>query len=323
MGDRFDVLCMGELIVDFTCCGRSGNGYPVYEQNPGGGAANVAVSVARLGGRAAFLGKLGGDEICSALREALEKEQVDLSALVCDRESKIFLAFVTNSREGERSFSFYGDHPADLELKPWEINPEIIDNAVILSYGGRSISTPEILKTTLTAAETGRKAGVRIAFDPNIRLPLWPDAGTARRSTLEHIPCCDYLKLSVEEVNFLFGEIPAEEVAEEILSMGVSLLAVTDGPRGAAVYTKDYTIRHSGYQVKAIDTTGAGDSFWGSMLFQLAGVPAKVPEKAGMEKILAYACACGAITTTRQGAVPGMPYPGEVREIEEFGTCTF
>lgn len=303
----FDVLSMGELIADFTLCGSSADHYPVYVQNPGGGGANIAVSVSRLGGRSALLGKTGADEISLSLKNAMNAEGIDLSALVCDNASKIFLAFVHTKPDGERSFTFYDGQTADLKLKPEELDREILSSSKILSYGGRSISTPEIRNTTMTALHLAKKASARIAFDANIRLLLWKDEETARKTILEHLPYCDYLKLSTEETAFLFGALSLPRIVEKLLDMGISLVAITDGPRGASVYTKVGYAVHPGFPVDSIDTTGAGDSFWGSFLLQLARFPEKIPTQSYIQDALAFSCACGAFTTTRQGAVPGMP----------------
>ncbi len=313
---KYDVVSMGEMIVDFTRYGTSENGYTLYEQNPGGGAANIAASVARLGGSVAFLGKVGSDCIGNALKEALLHENVDISGLVSDGITKTSLAFVQVDPRGERSFSFYGETPAHLALQPEELNFALLRSTEILAYGDKILAFPGIQQTTMQAVKTAKTSGAKIAFDPNIRLSLWSSPEVARATILEHLPNCNYIKLSVEELSFLTGQPNIEKAAATIFHPGLSLLVITDGENGAYAFTTSETVSHPAYPAKAIDTTGAGDAFWGGTLYQLARNRGNDFPPDYLIDLLSFSCACGALAVTRKGAVPAMPTLEMVRQLQ-------
>ena len=291
----------------------------LYEQNPGGGAANIAVCVARLGGCVAFLGKVGNDCIGNALKEVLIREKVDTAGFVSDDMAKTSLAFVQIDSQGERSFSFYGETPAHLALRPGDLNVPLLHSAKILAYGDKILALPDIHKTTVRAVETASTAGAKIAFDPNIRLSLWSSPELARSTILAHLPCCDYIKLSTEELCFLTGQKDLDAGVGMIARPGLSLLVITDGAKGAYAFTPSHTAFHPSYQVDAIDSTGAGDAFWGATLFQIAQSDGDSFSPSALSEMLSFSCACGALATTRKGAVPAMPTIEMVRRLQADG----
>jgi fructokinase len=304
----FDVAAFGALISDFTFRGVSESGYPMYVQNPGGGGANIAAAVARLGGNAALIGKIGHDSLSGSLREAMIREQINIDGLVVDDTYNTVLAFVSTDSDGERSFSFYGGNAADLMMQEYELNSYILENAVILSHDSRCVSAPIARNTTLSAIKAARENNAKIAFDVNLRLPLWQRPEDARETILEHIQNCDYVKTSMEELLYLVPQNDANTAAEQLLQTGLELLVVTDGEKGASAFTKSISVSHPSYKVKTVDTTGAGDAFWGGLLFQLSRNNHADLDEGRLQKILSFSCACGALATTCRGAVPAMPY---------------
>jgi fructokinase len=304
---KFSVTAYGAVISDFTCGSFSPEGYPVYVQNPGGGAANVAVAVARLGGNAAIAGKIGNNSLSKALREIMIREKVNIDGLVSDSTRQTILAFVSTDRGGDRSFSFYGHNAADLAMIKSDINKIILEETSVFSHDSRCISTPKAKNVTLAAIKIAAKAGAKIAFDVNIRLQLWNHPEKARDTILSHIPLCNYLKLSKEELLYILPGKNADAAARDLLNKGAEMVFVSNGKKGATVYVSDFFVSHPAYPVKTVDTTGAGDAFWGSMLLQLAGIDSSVLSKKDIRKMLAFSCACGSLTTVSPGAVPAMP----------------
>jgi fructokinase len=312
---KYDVVSLGEMIVDFTCYGTSENGYTLYEQNPGGGAANIAVCVARLGGTVAFLGKVGNDCIGNALKDALIHEKVDIAGFVSDCVTKTLLAFVQVDSQGERSFSFYGEAPAHLALQPEDLNVSLLQNTKILAYGDKILALPDIHSTTVQAVETAKGAGAKIAFDPNIRLSLWSSPELARTTILAHLPHCDYVKLSTEELYFLTEQEDLDKGVSMIAHPDLSLLVITHGVKGAHAFTPSCTAFHPAYPIEVIDTTGAGDAFWGGTLYQIAQTGDSF-SSSKLSELLSFSCACGALAVTRKGAVPAMPTLQMVRQLQ-------
>ncbi|MDR1654496.1 MAG: carbohydrate kinase [Treponema sp.] len=304
---KFSVTAYGAVISDFTCSGSSPEGYPVYVQNPGGGAANVAAAVARLGGNAAIVGKIGKDSLSTALRETMSREKVNIDGLVSDSSRQTMLAFVSTDPGGERSFSFYGHNAADLAMAKSDLNKNILEDTAVFSHDSRCISTPKAKNGTLTAIKIAAKAGAKIAFDVNIRLQLWNHPEKTRDTILSHIPLCNYLKLSKEELLYLLPGKNTDSVARGLLDKGAEMVFVTNGKKGAAAYVSDFCVSHPAYPVNTVDATGAGDAFWGSMLLQLADIDCSVPSKRDLKKMLAFSCACGSLATVSPGAVPAMP----------------
>ncbi|MDR1579106.1 MAG: carbohydrate kinase [Synergistaceae bacterium] len=313
---KFDIVSMGEMIVDFTQYGASENGYTLYEQNPGGGAANISACVARLDGRVAFLGKVGDDSIGVALKDAMLNEGVDISGLVFDSDLKTFLAFVHVDENNERSFSFYGHMPAHLALRPEELNLSILRDTKILAYGDKILAVPDAFETTMQAVRIAKNAGAKIAFDPNIRLSLWSSPASARETILAHLPYCDFVKLSTDELYFLTEQKNLRTGADRIMLPEISLVMITDGENGAYAFTKSGVVFHPAYSVDTIDTTGAGDAFWGGTILQIARQCKEDFSSFELEQMLSFSCACGALATTRHGAVPAMPTTDMVQRLQ-------
>ncbi|RRT41126.1 hypothetical protein BHE74_00044680 [Ensete ventricosum] len=275
------VVSFGEMLIDFvpTVSGVSLAEAPGFLKAPGGAPANVAIAVARLGGRCAFLGKLGDDEFGRMLAAILRDNGVDDSGVTFDAGARTALAFVTLRADGEREFMFYRNPSADMLLTEAELNLDLIRKAKVFHYGSISLITEPCRSAHLKAMEVAKEAGALLSYDPNLRLPLWPSAAEAREQILSIWDAADIIKVSDVELEFLTGTDSVEdEVAMRLWRPSLKLLLVTLGDKGCKYYTKD--------------------------------------EKK-LRELLRFANACGAITTTKKGAIPSLPNLSEAMQLME------
>ncbi|KAH7533836.1 hypothetical protein FEM48_Zijuj04G0173900 [Ziziphus jujuba var. spinosa] len=306
------VVCFGELLIDFvpTVSGLSLAESTAFKKAPGGAPANVAVGIARLGGSSAFIGKVGEDEFGYMLADILKENNVNNEGLRFDPGARTALAFVTLRSDGEREFMFYRNPSADMLLREEELDFDLIRKAKIFHYGSISLITEPCKSAHIAAAKAAKDAGVVVSYDPNLRLPLWPSADSAREGILSIWDIADIIKvISEEEISFLTkGEDPFDEnVVRKLYHPNLKLLLVTEGPDGCRYYTKDFSGRVKGLKVDAIDTTGAGDAFVAGILSQLAVDLSLLQKEDKLRDALKFANACGALTVTERGAIPALP----------------
>ncbi|HBP39062.1 MAG TPA: carbohydrate kinase [Clostridiales bacterium] len=311
----FDVTAIGELLIDFTPAGHSAQNRPLFEQNPGGGPANALACLSRLGCTTAFIGKVGADQFGYSLKAAMDQLGISTRGLVMTSSCHTSLAFVHLDERGERTFSFYRNPGADLLLEPSELSYNLIDDCRIFHFGAVSMTADPARQATLTAVRYAREQGKLISFDPNLRLPLWATEEIARQVILQAIPLADVLKISEEELVFLTGETDMVRGADSILRQNsLKLVLVTMGPRGAYARAASCEAWRPAYDVRTIDTTGAGDAFTGSFLYQIlqSGKTVQSLTEDDLTAFLAFSNACGSLTTTRRGGFPAMPTLSEV-----------
>lgn len=305
------VVCFGEMLIDFvpTTSGLSLAEAPAFKKAPGGAPANVAVGIARLGGASAFIGKVGEDEFGYMLADILKENNVNNEGMRFDPGARTALAFVTLRKDGEREFMFYRNPSADMLLQESELDFELIRKAKIFHYGSISLITEPCKSAHIAAANAAREAGVLLSYDPNLRLPLWPSANSAREGILSIWDTADIIKISEEEISFLTqGEDPYDDnVVRKLYHQNLKLLLVTEGADGCRYYTKDFSGRIQGLKVEAVDTTGAGDAFVAGILSQLAADTSLIQEEGRLRDALRFANACGALTVTERGAIPALP----------------
>lgn len=308
-----DITAVGEILIDLTQSGVNESGIPVFSANPGGAPANLAVAAARLGAKSAFIGKVGSDSFGTLLRDTLLQNQVDVSGLVTDPDSRTTLAVVALDKNGERNFSFYRDPSADVNLRTAEISVAQLKNTRFLHFGSVSLTTDPARSATLYAAEIAKENGAVISYDPNYRSSLWPDEATAVQWMRKPLALVDILKVSDEELPLLAGTDDLDQGSRILADMGITLVLVTLGARGAYYRFGSHTGHVPGVQVTVGDTNGAGDTFLGAVLAQLAK-PENLSDltAAQLEKIIAAANKAAAITTSRHGAIPAMPTYEEV-----------
>ncbi|URE10819.1 ribokinase [Musa troglodytarum] len=304
------IVSFGEMLIDFvpTVSGVSLAEAPGFIKAPGGAPANVAIAVARLGGRAAFVGKLGDDEFGRMLAGILRDNGVDDGGVSFDTGARTALAFVTLRTDGEREFMFYRNPSADMLLTEGELNLDVITRAAVFHYGSISLITEPCRSAHLKAMEVAREAGALLSYDPNLRLPLWPSAEAAREQILSIWDQADIIKVSDVELEFLTGQESVEDdVVLTLWRPAFKLLVVTLGEKGCKYYTKDFRGSLDGYAVDTVDTTGAGDAFVGAMLRKIVDDQTVLQDEGKLREVLKFANACGAITTTEKGAIPALP----------------
>ncbi|KAG4945174.1 Fructokinase-2 [Glycine soja] len=304
------IVSFGEMLIDFvpTVSGVSLAEAPGFLKAPGGAPANVAIAVARLGGKAAFVGKLGDDEFGHMLAGILKENGVRADGITFDQGARTALAFVTLRADGEREFMFYRNPSADMLLKPEELNLELIRSAKVFHYGSISLIVEPCRSAHLKAMEVAKEAGCLLSYDPNLRLPLWPSPEEARKQILSIWEKADLIKVSDVELEFLTGSDKIDD--ESALSLwhpNLKLLLVTLGEHGSRYYTENFKGSVDAFHVNTVDTTGAGDSFVGALLSKIVDDQSILEDEPRLREVLKYANACGAITTTQKGAIPALP----------------
>ena len=228
-----DITAVGEILIDLTQSGVNELGIPEFAANPGGAPANLAVAAARLGASAAFIGKVGTDSFGTFLRNTLMENHVDVSGMVTDEVSRTTLAVVAVDKTGERTFSFYRDPSADVNLRAEEISEEQLKNTRFLHFGSVSLTTDPARTATLHAAKTAKANGALISYDPNYRASLWPDEQTAIARMMEPLEMVDVLKVSDEELPLLTGTEDLDAGSAMLAAKGIRLVLVTLGANGA------------------------------------------------------------------------------------------
>ncbi|CAL9770681.1 unnamed protein product [Musa acuminata subsp. burmannicoides] len=312
------IASFGEMLIDFvpTVSGVSLAEAPGFIKAPGGAPANVAIAVARLGGRAAFVGKLGDDEFGRMLAGILRDNGVDDGGVLFDTGARTALAFVTLRTDGEREFMFYRNPSADMLLTEAELDLDVIKSAAVFHYGSISLITEPCRSAHLKAMEVARQAGALLSNDPNLRLPLWPSPESAREQIMSIWDQADIIKVSDVELEFLTGQESVEDdVVLTLWRPEFKLLLVTLGEKGCKYYTKDFRGSLDGFAVNTVDTTGAGDAFVGAMLRKIVDDQTVLQEEEKLREVLRFANACGAITTTKKGAIPALPNEAEAVEL--------
>lgn len=312
------IVSFGEMLIDFvpTLSGVSLAEAPGFLKAPGGAPANVAIAVSRLGGKSAFVGKLGDDEFGHMLAGILKENGVIGDGILFDEGARTALAFVTLRSDGEREFMFYRNPSADMLLKESELNLDLIKKAKVFHYGSISLITEPCRSAHLRAMEVAKEAGALLSYDPNLRLPLWPSPVDAREQIMSIWDRADIIKVSDVELEFLTGSDTVDDKAAlSLWHPGIKLLLVTLGEKGCRYYTKNFHGAVEAFSVKTVDTTGAGDAFVGALLCNIVDDQAVLEDEVRLRKVLKYANACGAITTTKKGAIPALPNESEILEL--------
>lgn len=306
------VICFGELLIDFVpeVSGVSLAEAPTFKKSPGGAPANVAVGITRLGGSSAFVGKVGKDEFGYMLADILKRNNVNINGIRFDPMARTALAFVTLRADGEREFLFFRHPSADMLLRESELDVGLLRQARIFHYGSISLIDEPCRSTQIEAMRIAKEAGALLSYDPNLRLPLWPSAEAAQKGIMSIWDQADIIKISEDEIMFLTGgENPHDDnvVLEKLFHPNLKLLIVTEGSSGCRYYTKKFRGRVGGVKAKAVDTTGAGDSFVSGILYSLSSDPDLYQVEGKLEEALFFANACGALTVTERGAIPALP----------------
>ena len=314
MNKSIDVTALGELLIDFTENGISGQGNPLLEANPGGAPCNVLAMLQRLGKKTAFIGKVGDDMFGKQLTEAVTEVGIDIRNLVVDPEVHTTLAFVHTYPDGDRDFSFYRNPGADMMLAKSEIQTDLIRDSRIFHYGTLSSTHEGVREATRYAVDVAREAGCIISFDPNLRPPLWKSLDDAKAEIEYGFAHCDVLKISDNEVEFMCGTTDYDEGARMLKEKyNIPLIMITLGKDGSRAYYKDIRAEGKPFLTdKTIETTGAGDTFCGSSLNYILENGLNDLTKEKLTEMLNFANAAASLVTTRKGALRVMPAKEEV-----------
>jgi fructokinase len=309
----YDVTAMGELLIDFTPCGTSEAGRSLFEQNPGGAPANVLVAMSKLGLKTAFIGKVGDDMHGELLRQTLVDNHVETKGLIEDPDVFTTLAFV-QLKDGERTFSFARKPGADTQIRADEVNMDILNQTRIFHFGSLSLTNEPARSATIYAVEQAKKAGALISYDPNYRAPLWPSQEAAEQEMRSVIKYVDIMKVSDEETKLLTGVEDPYEAAQILLDQGVKCVVITMGKDGAMLRTERFTVKEPSQTRKVVDTTGAGDSFWGGLLSRFAEEKVS-PEELTQQQasdFIRFANIVAGLCVEKRGAIPAMPNRDDV-----------
>lgn len=310
---KLDVTALGELLVDFTPLGCSEAGMRIFEQNPGGAPANVLAALSKWGRKTGFLGKVGGDMHGAFLKETLKACGVGIEGLIEDEHVFTTLAFVKLGADGERQFSFARKPGADTCLRPEELWDDYLKLTTIFHFGSLSLTDEPARSATLLAVRKAKKSGAVISYDPNYRRLLWPGEEAAVCGMRLGLELADLVKLSEEESLLLTGEDNPSKAMAVLLRQGTKAAAITLGSKGAIVGNHEGMCLVPGIAAQAVDTTGAGDTFWAGVLDRLlaAGLGKTRPlaEISLDELALAarYGNAAASLCVEKHGGIPAMP----------------
>ena len=313
----YDVVALGEVLIDFTQNGKSAQGNGLFEANPGGAPGNVLAMLNNLGKKTSFIGKVGNDQFGLMLKETLEGLGIGTENLMLDDEVRTTLAFVHTFEDGDRDFSFYRNPGADMMLRADEVQEELIQSARIFHFGTLSMTHDGVREATKKALDVAKASGVMISFDPNLREPLWKSHDEAKEQVLYGLQYTDILKISDNEIQWLTGEEDYTEGVKKIREMkDIPLILVSMGKEGSRAYYKDMIVEVKSFlQKNTIETTGAGDTFCANVLsFVLDNGLENLTEE-GLKEMLTFANAAASIITTKKGALKVMPTKADVEEF--------
>ena len=313
---NYDVTALGELLIDLTQNGMSEQGNPILEANPGGAPCNVLACLSKMGHKTAFIGKVGKDAFGEQLTKGLVETGISTEGLQYDTQVHTTLAVVHTYADGDRDFSFYRNPGADMMLRPEEVNADIIRNSKIFHFGSLSMTDQPVRSAHLQALKIAEEAGCLRSYDPNLRPPLWPNLEVAKENILELMAHCDILKISDNEIQWLSGKEDYDEGIAWLRSQfDIPLIFLTLGKAGSRAYCGDVKTQQAGFKLNTIETTGAGDTFFGSVLHHILEKGFRPYTKEELDEMLMFANAAAALVTTRRGALRVMPSKDEIAEV--------
>ena len=317
MMGNYDVVALGELLIDLTQNGLSAQGNPLLEANPGGAPCNVLALLTKLGHKTAFIGKVGKDGFGNQLQSALVETGISTEGLCWDEAVHTTLAVVHTFADGDRDFSFYRNPGADMRLTKEEVNMELIRQAKIFHFGTLSMTDEAVRAATYAAIAEAEKVRVLRSFDPNLRPPLWRGLEDAKEQVLYGLAHCDILKISDNEIQWLTG---LEDFDAGILWIqeqfpGIRLILLSMGKDGSRAYSGDTMAEVKSFPVNAIETTGAGDTFFGGILHHVLKWGLRAYTQEELKEMLTFANAAAAIITTKKGALRVMPEETDIQAL--------
>lgn len=314
----FDVIALGESLIDFSPVSTDESGYPTMAAHPGGAPANFLAALSKYGASTAMLGKVGDDAFGHLLLKTMKEAGICTDGVICDPEVFTTLAFVTLGEHGDRDFSFARKPGADTQLCFEELNKEMLADCRILHIGTLSLTDEPVRETTRKAVAFAKEQGILISCDPNLRKPLWKDPEEAGREMQWALSQADIVKISDDEVDFLW-HCGAEKGAEILLNdFGVKLAFVTCGPEGAYFANRKAAGRVCGRNdVHPVDTTGAGDVFGGSAVWKIlaGGIAPEELDGDRLRDIVRFAVAAAGLSTEQYGGISSVPELDDVLDL--------
>jgi fructokinase len=314
---KFDVAALGELLIDFTQNGVSPQGNSLFEANPGGTPCNVLAMLTKLGKKTAFIGKVGQDQFGHTLKTTLDEVGINNDSLIFDHEVPTTLAFVHTFADGDRDFSFYRKPGADMMLTELEVNEDLIKRSKVFHFGTLSLTDEIVKKATKKAVHIGKENNLLITFDPNLRPPLWKSLEDAKEQIHFGLTQCDVVKLSEEELEFITGIKNIAEAVSYLRSQySIPLILITMGAGGSLGFYKNLQVESPAFlQQNTIETTGAGDTFFGSIINYVLEYGLENLSESNMADMLTFANAAASLITTKKGALRVMPKKQEVLDF--------
>ncbi|MBR4710918.1 MAG: carbohydrate kinase [Clostridia bacterium] len=320
----FDVVALGELLIDFTENGQSAQGNTLFEANPGGAPCNVLAMLGKLGRKCAFVGKVGDDMFGHLLREVAREAGICTDALLTDSAARTTLAFVKTAANGDRDFSFYRNPGADMMLTEDELPADMLRDTRVFHFGTLSMTHEAVRQATKAAVAAAREAGAVISFDPNLRPPLWDSLDTAAEQIRWGLGQADVVKIADNEITFLTSEQDLEKAAGILLARcpNIRLLNVTAGADGSCAYCCGHRVFVPAFRLGGtIETTGAGDTFCACVIHDVLENGLENRTADSLRAMLLFANAAAYLVTTKKGAIRSMPEPGEVTELLKSQGC--
>lgn len=317
MEKKFDVIALGELLIDFTMNGQSEQGNNLFEACPGGAPCNVLAMLNKLGRKTAFVGKVGQDQFGRLLKGTLDQLSIDTSHLYMDEEVNTTLAFVHTFPDGDREFSFYRKPGADMMLREDEIDESFLKETKVFHFGTLSMTAEGVRNATKKALRLAKENGLLISFDPNLRPPLWDSLDLAKEQMEYGMQFCDILKISDNEIQFVSGKEDYDEGIQYLIDKyHIPLIVLTLGKDGSRAYYQGMRVEKPGFlQKNTVDTTGAGDCFCGSTIHYILEHGLEHLTKEQLEEMLVFANAGASLITTKKGAIRSMPEKEEILQL--------
>lgn len=311
----YDIAALGEVLIDFACVSQDEKGYPTMTANPGGAPANFLSTLSKYGAKTAFLGKVGSDTFGRLLLQTLAENGVDTRGVLVDNTVFTTLAFVTFDAAGDRTFAFARKPGADTQIRFEELDLSVIDDARAFHFGTLSLTDEPARSATYQAVAYAAAHKKLVTFDPNLRPPLWNNLQEAKRQMEWGLMQSDIVKISDEEVDFLWGISPKEGAEKLLRDCGVQLAFVTCGADGCVYKNhRAFGKMPALSDISVIDTTGAGDIFGGSAIgriLQSGKAPADLTDSE-LREIVRFATVAAGLSTTRLGGISAIPNYEEV-----------
>ncbi len=313
----YDVVALGELLIDFAPQSVNEAGYPVLSANPGGAPGNFLAALTRYGCKTAMIGKVGEDMFGHLLAGTLKKAGIETKGILLDPDQFTTLAFVSLDESGNRDFSFARKPGADTCLRPEDVDEALIRDARVFHFGTLSLTDEPAASATRSAVRLAKDHGLLISLDPNLRKPLWRSEADAKAAIEWSLHQADIVKISDEEIEFLWGLSPQDGARKLLNEYGISLAYITLGPKGCYAVTASQKVTVSSPSgIHVVDTTGAGDIFGGSAMSQFLQYrkpPSDLTEEE-LTQIVRFACTAASLSTQKHGGITSVPTLAEVKE---------